>query len=85
MACIDSEMRKHGYNTMCISWGMMGSMWRDKDPLNQFATVTVFVRPSRYAKEFIDKRIFYLSLFKEKDKDKLMYLEHIRVEMKIEF
>ena len=45
------------YNTMTVSWGMMGELW-GKD------VVTVFVRPQRYTYEFMEKYgDFSLSFF----------------------
>ena len=39
---------KGNYNTMTVSWGMLGELW-GKD------VVTVFVRPQRYTYEFMEK------------------------------
>lgn len=36
------------YNTMTASWGGMGVLWRKN-------VVTIYIRPQRYTKEFIDK------------------------------
>ena len=35
-------------NTMTASWGAMGVMWGKN-------TVTVYIRPQRYTKEFVDR------------------------------
>ena len=54
-------------NAMTCSWGGMGFIWRDN-------AVFVFVRDSRYTKEFIDVAdTFSLSFFDDKYKDKLTY------------
>ena len=37
-----------GCNTMTVSWGNMGIMWNKN-------IVTVFIRPQRYTKEFLDR------------------------------
>lgn len=48
---------KTKYNTMTISWGGMGILWNKN-------VVYVFVRDSRYTKEFMDKGEFFsLSFF----------------------
>lgn len=36
------------YNTMTASWGGMGVLWRKN-------VVTIYIRPQRYTKEFVDK------------------------------
>ncbi|MDO4493420.1 MAG: flavin reductase [Clostridia bacterium] len=44
-------------NTMTASWGAMGELWNKE-------TVTVYIRESRYTKEFIDaQEYFTVSLF----------------------
>ncbi len=51
------DERKH--NTMTASWGAMGIMW-GKD------VVTVYLRPQRYTKEFVDsKEKFTVSFYGE--------------------
>lgn len=56
---------ENGWNTMTVSWGMAGELW-GKD------TVSVFVRPQRYTKQFIDAgEYFTLCFFDEKYKDAL--------------
>lgn len=58
---------KGGVNCMTISWGGMGVMW-GKD------AVFVFVRDSRYTKEFIDKNEFFsLSFLGEEYRKALNY------------
>lgn len=57
-----------GYNTMTVSWGGMGVLW-GKD------VVTVYVRPQRYTKEFVDANDrFTLSFYATKHKEALRYL-----------
>ena len=49
-----------GWNTMTVSWGMAGELW-GKD------VVSVFVRPQRYTKKFMDsEEYFTLCFFDEK-------------------
>ena len=50
------------FNTMTASWGAAGVIWGKN-------TVTVYIRPQRYTKEFIDaKETFTLSLKKSTEK-----------------
>lgn len=53
------------WNTMTVSWGMMGELWgRD--------VVSVFVRPQRFTKQFIDgSDYFSLCFFDDDYKDAL--------------
>lgn len=55
------------YNTMLIGWGALGSIWSKP-------AATVYVRESRYTKEFLDKLdIFTISFFDKKyKKDELI-------------
>lgn len=47
------------WNTMTASWGAMGVFWGKN-------AVTVYIRPQRYTKEFIDQEeTFSLAFFKE--------------------
>lgn len=55
------------YNTMTVSWGMMGELW-NKD------VCTVFVRPQRYTYEFMEKNDgFTLSFFSDEYKKALSF------------
>ena len=48
---------KTGYNTMTASWGGLGVLWGSP-------TATIYVRPQRYTKEFIDREEYFtLSFF----------------------
>jgi len=54
-------------NTMTISWGGMGVLWGKN-------VVYVFIRDSRYTKEFIDKNGFFsLSFLGEEHRNSLSY------------
>ena len=54
-------------NAMTVSWGAMGTMWGKP-------AITVYVRPQRYTKEFIDREdTFTLSFFDEDNKKELTY------------
>lgn len=39
-----------GCNTMTASWGHLGCLWGHNDP-----TAVVYIRPSRYTKQFVDR------------------------------
>jgi len=59
-------------NAMTIAWGHFGSLWERGTHANRLPTVVVYVRPSRYTKEFMDREpMFTLSLF-DKDKKKAL-------------
>lgn len=63
---------ERGYNTMTASWGHLGSLWGHGGGL---PTSTVFIRPQRYTKEFVDREPLYtLSFFPEEYKKQLGYL-----------
>ena len=54
-----------GCNTMTVSWGNMGIMWNKN-------IVTVFIRPQRYTKEFLDRfDNFTLSFYEESFREAL--------------
>ncbi|MDR3111653.1 MAG: flavin reductase [Elusimicrobiota bacterium] len=47
------------FNSMTASWGTLGHLWNKN-------IATIFIRPQRYTKEFVDKEsVFTLSFFKE--------------------
>lgn len=61
---------KDGCNTMTISWGHLGSLWGNNDP-----TAILYVRPSRYTKEFVDKEDYFtLSVMDKSFKKQMAYL-----------
>lgn len=54
-----------GCNTMTVSWGNMGIMWNKN-------IVTVFIRPQRYTKEFLDRfDNFTVSFYEESSREAL--------------
>ncbi|MCR5820998.1 MAG: flavin reductase family protein [Bacteroidaceae bacterium] len=56
-----------GYNVMTVSWGQIGELW-DKP------VMTVYVRPSRYTKTFIDKQDYFtLSVLPEDYRRQVAY------------
>lgn len=51
---------ERGYNTMTASWGGLGVLWNKN-------VATIYIRPQRYTKEFIDaNEQFTLSFFSSK-------------------
>lgn len=59
---------KEKFNTMTASWGMVGEIW------NHYVS-TVFIRPSRYTLEFVEKEDHYsLCFFDETQRKDLAYL-----------
>ena len=56
------------FNAMTIGWGGMGVLWHKP-------VVTIFVRPQRYTKEFIDRfEMFTVSFFPQEHKNALVLL-----------
>lgn len=54
-----------GCNTMTVSWGNMGIMWNKN-------IVTIFIRPQRYTKEFLDRfDNFTVTFYEETARDAL--------------
>ncbi len=55
-------------NAMTVSWGGMGCLWNKN-------VATVYIRESRYTKEFLDgSDIFSVTFFEEKYRSSLKYL-----------
>jgi flavin reductase (DIM6/NTAB) family NADH-FMN oxidoreductase RutF len=53
------------FNTMTASWGELGHLWGKN-------VATMFIRPQRYTKEFVDReKTFTLSFFKEEYRNAL--------------
>ena len=56
------------FNTMTVSWGGLGTLWSKP-------VATVYVRPSRYTHEFMDREpLFTVSFFGEQYKKELALL-----------
>ena len=65
---ITAGNKERGYNTMTASWGHLGSLWGKM-------TAVVYIRPSRYTKEFVDREEYFsLSVLPEKYREELVYL-----------
>lgn len=59
-----------GCNTMTASWGGLGCLWGHNDPV-----ATIYIRPSRYTKTFIDKEdLFTLCVMDKSFKKQMAYL-----------
>lgn len=62
--------QEDGCNTMTASWGGLGCLWGHNDPV-----VNIYIRPSRYTKEFIDKEAFFTICVMDKSfKKQMAYL-----------
>ena len=56
---------KTGFNTMTVSWGSMGVLWNKN-------IVTVFIRPQRYTRDFLDRfEKFTVSFYPEEHRQAL--------------
>lgn len=62
-----------GNNAMTIAWGHFGSLWERETHDNRLSTMIVYVRPSRYTKQMLEKNE-YFSLCTFNDKKILGYL-----------
>lgn len=59
---------ENGFNTMTVSWGGLGYIWNKP-------VVTIYIRPQRYTKKFLDAgNTFTLSFYPEEQKSALGYL-----------
>ena len=72
---ITAGTKEGGFNTMTASWGHLGSIWgHAKDSFGGLSSV-VYIRQSRYTKEFVDREPLYtLSFFPKELQSKLAYL-----------
>ena len=62
--------KQSGYNTMTASWGHLGCLWGHNDP-----TAVIYLRPSRYTKEFVDReQYFTLCVMDKSFKKQMAYL-----------
>ena len=61
---------KAGCNTRTASWGGIGCLWGHNDPV-----ATIYLRPSRYTKEFVDKEAhFTLCVMDKSFKKQMAYI-----------
>ena len=57
--CLIGACKDQHYNMMCASWGGFGVLWNKE-------VATIYIRPQRYTKEFVDdSEYFTLSFFEE--------------------
>ena len=69
---VTAGSKENGFNTMTACWGQLGAVWGHGRGL---PTATVFIRPQRYTKEFVDREPLYtLSFFPKEYKKQLAYL-----------
>ena len=67
-ALVSAKKADGTVNTMTVSWGTMGVLWRRN-------VVQIYLRPQRYTKEFVDQAgRFTLSFYGEGAKKELGYL-----------
>lgn len=63
---------QNGFNTMTVSWAHMGSIWGHN---GTSASCVIYVRDSRYTKQFVDREdLFTLTAFPASFKKDLAYL-----------
>ena len=68
-ALISAGTEDGRFNTMTASWGHLGSIWEQKP------TAIVYIRPSRYTKQFVDNNDYFsLCFFGEEYRNDLTYL-----------
>ena len=61
------------FNTCTVSWGSMGTLW--SRPGRNDAIVTVYLHPSRYTAEYMERNdLFTVSFFAPEYKEALSYL-----------
>ena len=74
---ITAGNKARGFNTMTAAWGQLGALWDRPDgkPHDIIPAATVFVRPSRYTKEFLDREeLFTLSVLGRERRKELAYI-----------
>ena len=61
---------EHSCNTMTASWGHLGCLWGNNDP-----SAVVYIRESRYTKEFVDEEPYFTLCVMDKSfKKQMAYL-----------
>lgn len=65
--CLISAGNEEAYNTMTASWGGVGVLWNK-------SVATVYIRPQRYTKKFVDESdMFTLAFFPDGYRDALVF------------
>lgn len=66
----DGTSGMHSCNTMTASWGHLGCLWGNNDP-----SAVVYIRESRYTKEFVDEEPYFsLCVMDKSFKKQMAYL-----------
>lgn len=66
--CLLTAGNINDYNTMTIGWGMIGTIWRKK-------TFIVYVKPTRYTYDFMEKNDYFtISFYKNEFHNQMVYL-----------
>lgn len=66
---------EHGFNSMTVAWGHLGSLWERGTHQNCLPTAVCYVRPGRYTKTFLDQESYFsMSHFGNGYKKALAYL-----------
>ena len=60
-------------NTMTASWGHLGCLWGQNDP-----TAVIYLRPSRYTKEFVDEEGYFSLCVMDKSFCKKLYQSELQ-------
>lgn len=62
-------------NAMCIAWGELGTLWERGKHTNRLPVATVYVRPSRYTHDLMEREdTFTISFFDRAHKKAVAYL-----------
>lgn len=58
-----------GYNAMTAAWGQLGTLWERTSHANRLPAATVYIRPSRYTHQFMEKEDYFtLNILKPEDR-----------------
>ncbi|MCC8157165.1 MAG: flavin reductase family protein [Oscillospiraceae bacterium] len=72
---ITAGNQARGFNTMTASWGQLGALWNRPGSDRPRPVATIYVRPQRYTKEFLDRESrFTLSVLGAEHRKALGYL-----------
>jgi len=64
---VTAGSEQSGCNTMTASWGHLGCLWGHNDP-----TAVIYLRPSRYTKQFVDREGWFTLCVMDKSMKKQM-------------
>ena len=69
---VTTRTKKTKFNTMTISWRHVGAIWNANQGM---PTATIYIRPQRYTKEFVDREpLFTISYLSADYRKELLYL-----------